>query len=233
MRKKATERLILLMLVVLIVSLFACAAPEPPPPPPGPTPEEIAKQEEDARKQELVDRLAELGRTVDPSQYSVAELEQMLREAEAEAERKRREEEQLKALRDEEIRLMNEMRGEEFVDVPAKIADSFMSIQFDYDKYNIKDEFKDELQATADMLEERGEIQVLIEGHCDERGTNEYNMGLGERRSLAVRSYLISLGISSTRLHTISYGEERPLESGHNESAWTQNRRVQYKVRVQ
>jgi len=232
MSKRVVQRLILILFVVALTGVFNCAKKAAPPPPPGPTPEELAKQKEEARKKELADKLRELGVNVDPSQYTVDQLEKMLRDKQEELARKKREEEQLRALRDQEIRLMNEIRGSDFVEVPSEMAQYFQMVHFDFDKYNIKDEFKDELQATADYLKEKPDILVLIEGHCDERGTNEYNMGLGERRALSVRNYLISLGIASERLSTISYGEERPLDPGHNEIAWAKNRRVQYKVRV-
>ena len=76
------------------------------------------------------------------------------------------------------------------------------------------------------------EFDVLIQGHCDERGTEEYNLALGDRRAGTVRSYLISLGVPAHRLHTISYGEEKPAASGHTEAAWSQNRRAQFVVLV-
>ncbi len=71
---------------------------------------------------------------------------------------------------------------------------------------------------------------LLVEGHCDERGTNEYNLALGERRALSVRRYLVALGIGSDRLHTLSYGEEKPLDPGHTEESWAKNRRAEFKV---
>ena len=82
-------------------------------------------------------------------------------------------------------------------------------------------------------MAKKGELQVLIEGHCDERGTDEYNLALGERRALAVRRYLVALGISADRLHTISYGEEKPAVLGSDEAAWSKNRRAEFKVSAQ
>jgi peptidoglycan-associated lipoprotein len=75
-----------------------------------------------------------------------------------------------------------------------------------------------------------GALRVTIEGHCDERGTVEYNLALGQRRADATRSYLVDLGIESSRLSTISYGEERPFEMGHDETAWHENRRAHFRV---
>jgi peptidoglycan-associated lipoprotein len=73
-------------------------------------------------------------------------------------------------------------------------------------------------------------MRLTIEGHCDERGTTEYNLALGQRRADAARNYLVDLGIDGSRLSTISYGEERPFETGHDESAWSQNRRAHFRV---
>ena len=71
---------------------------------------------------------------------------------------------------------------------------------------------------------------IKIEGHCDERGTVEYNLGLGDRRAMSVKNYLIDLGISADRIETISYGKERPVDPGHNEDAWAKNRRAEFRV---
>ena len=79
-------------------------------------------------------------------------------------------------------------------------------------------------------LESHPDVQILIEGHCDERGTREYNLNLGQRRANSVKEYLVGKGIDPNRLHTISYGEERPIELGMSESAYAQNRRVQFLV---
>jgi peptidoglycan-associated lipoprotein len=86
------------------------------------------------------------------------------------------------------------------------------------------------LEGIAGWLKEHPEKRVLIEGNCDERGTNEYNMALGEQRALAARRFLVALGIEAARLSTISYGEERPLALGNNEEAWARNRRDHFVV---
>jgi len=106
----------------------------------------------------------------------------------------------------------------------------FADIHFEYDQYRILDRDVATLEEVASWLRENPDSRVLIEGHCDERGTNEYNMALGEQRALAARRYLVGLGIDSGRLTTISYGEERPLSLGSNESAWAQNRRAHFAV---
>ena len=103
-------------------------------------------------------------------------------------------------------------------------------IYFDYDKSVIKPEAERVLAEKADYMNANSEIQVLIEGHCDERGSNEYNLALGERRAEATKAFLVDLGIDAGRMNTISYGEERPVDSGHNEEAWAKNRRAHFAV---
>jgi peptidoglycan-associated lipoprotein len=104
------------------------------------------------------------------------------------------------------------------------------TIYFDFDQYNIKDEFKQTLRQNADWIRDHPEFNVVIEGHCDERGTNEYNLALGDRRAGSTRQYLTSLGVPANRLRTITYGEERPAVNGHDESAWSRNRRAQFLI---
>jgi peptidoglycan-associated lipoprotein len=106
----------------------------------------------------------------------------------------------------------------------------FQDIHFEFDQYRILDRDVPTLERISGWLKDHPDSGVLIEGHCDERGTNEYNMALGEQRALAARRYLVGLGIDSDRLHTISYGEERPIALGHNEEAWAQNRRAHFAV---
>jgi len=103
-------------------------------------------------------------------------------------------------------------------------------IHFDFDKYNIRPEDAEILKENAAILKKYPNLKIQIEGHCDERGTNEYNLALGERRANSAKNYLISLGISPDRLSTISYGEERPLDPGHNEEAWAKNRRAHFVI---
>ncbi len=114
-----------------------------------------------------------------------------------------------------------------FIDLLGKV---FSDIHFAYDQYRVLDRDISTLEDVAAWLNENPEARVLIEGHCDERGTNEYNMALGEQRALAARRYLVGLGIDSGRLTTISYGEERPIALGSTEDAWSQNRRGHFAV---
>ncbi|MFP4037629.1 MAG: peptidoglycan-associated lipoprotein Pal [Desulfobacteraceae bacterium] len=104
------------------------------------------------------------------------------------------------------------------------------NIYFDFDKSEIKPEAQATLKEKAGWLKQNPEYSVRIEGHCDERGTNEYNLALGERRANAAKKYLISLGVSEDRVRTISYGEERPADPRHNEEAWAKNRRDEFKL---
>jgi peptidoglycan-associated lipoprotein len=97
---------------------------------------------------------------------------------------------------------------------------------FQYDMAELTSVARDILRRQAEWLRNNPEISVIVEGHCDERGTREYNIALGDRRSTAARNYLIALGISSDRIRTISYGKERPVAFGAAESAWSKNRRA-------
>ncbi|MDR0882476.1 MAG: peptidoglycan-associated lipoprotein Pal [Candidatus Adiutrix sp.] len=103
-------------------------------------------------------------------------------------------------------------------------------VYFDFDRYNIRPDGAAIIQAKAAFLSQYTGVQTEIQGHCDERGTEVYNMALGDRRARAAYNYITSLGISGSRLTTVSYGEERPLDPGHNESAWARNRRAQFVV---
>nr|PZN88216.1 MAG: peptidoglycan-associated lipoprotein Pal [Acidobacteriota bacterium] len=99
---------------------------------------------------------------------------------------------------------------------------------FGYDSDELDEEAQRVLAANAEVLRRYPTWVVTIEGHCDERGTPEYNLALGDRRAMAARTYLISLGISPQRLRTVSYGKEFPFDPGHNEAAWAKNRRAHF-----
>ncbi|HEY7471442.1 MAG TPA: peptidoglycan-associated lipoprotein Pal [Gemmatimonadota bacterium] len=103
-------------------------------------------------------------------------------------------------------------------------------IYFDFDRSDLREDARQTLQAKAEALRQFPDIRIRIEGHCDERGTVEYNLALGERRADAARAYLVDLGIDPDRMTTISYGEERPAVEGQNEGAWSQNRRDEFVV---
>jgi len=101
---------------------------------------------------------------------------------------------------------------------------------FDYDKSDLRDDARATLAANADWLKKYPSIQVLVEGHCDERGTSAYNLALGDRRANAARDYLASLGVDGSRLKTVSYGKERPICTESNEGCWQRNRRAAFVI---
>ncbi len=104
----------------------------------------------------------------------------------------------------------------------------FEDIHFDFDKYDIRPDAKPIVQSVADWLIKNKSSEVLIEGHCDERGTNEYNLALGDRRAKATKDYLVALGVASSRIDIISYGEEKPLCTEKTEECWQKNRRAHF-----
>ena len=106
----------------------------------------------------------------------------------------------------------------------AGLSDAF----FDYDEAALRDDAKTALESNAKWLEKNGSAKVVVEGHCDERGSVEYNLALGERRAKAAKEFLVAYGIPAARMTTISYGKERPFDPGHSESAWAQNRRAHF-----
>jgi len=115
--------------------------------------------------------------------------------------------------------------------VIKKITESdFVTVYFDFDKYNLVDSSKKALDNNAQLLKDNASIIVRIEGNCDERGTVEYNLSLGEKRAAAAKKYLTDLGIDATRLQTISYGKEKPVALGHDEASWSKNRRDDFKI---
>jgi peptidoglycan-associated lipoprotein len=107
---------------------------------------------------------------------------------------------------------------------------SIVDVLFDFDRYSIRSDSRALLKENAAFLKEHPNAMITLEGHCDERGTDEYNIALGERRANSVRNFLIKLGISGGRMNAISYGEERPFCKDSNEECWQQNRRVHFKV---
>lgn len=104
----------------------------------------------------------------------------------------------------------------------------FDPVFFAYDSSQVAPRERGKVERVADYLKQNAETAVIIEGHCDERGSREYNLALGERRALAVRTYLIGLGIADNRIQTKSFGEEMPADPGHGEAAWSANRRAEF-----
>jgi peptidoglycan-associated lipoprotein len=107
----------------------------------------------------------------------------------------------------------------------------FDTIYFAFDSEELTEEAKNILRMNADVLLANPNLYVVVEGHCDERGTTEYNLALGQRRAMSVRQQYGRLGVPLERIATISYGEERPVDAGHNENAWNKNRRAETKVK--
>lgn len=104
----------------------------------------------------------------------------------------------------------------------------FRDVMFDYDSSQVSSTGMQDIEYNIEVIKANPDVKIVLEGHCDERGTNEYNMALGAARAKAVQRALVSLGIPSSRLNTISYGEEIPLDLGHDEMAWSKNRRVHF-----
>lgn len=122
------------------------------------------------------------------------------------------------------------MEAPEALTPAEKSIVEFKDVLFNYDKYDIRPDGRAVLDAVAPWLKKNNSVKILIEGHCDERGTNEYNLALGEKRAKAAKNYLISKGINSKRIRTITYGEEKPTCLAHNESCWQRNRRAHFVI---
>jgi len=118
-------------------------------------------------------------------------------------------------------------------EVEKLTEENFRIVYFDFDKYNLRSDARDALEHNARLLKDNPDARVLIEGHCDERGTVEYNLALGEKRAKSAKDYVKSLGVDAGRMNIISYGKERPKALGHDESAWGKNRRAKFTITTQ
>ncbi len=116
--------------------------------------------------------------------------------------------------------------------IEGKVYESSLlkPVFFEFDKYDIRSDDAAILKGNADLLKKLPNVKIQIEGHCDERGTEEYNLSLGERRASSTKKYLLSLGIGGERVSTISYGEANPFDLGHQEEAWSKNRRAHFLI---
>jgi peptidoglycan-associated lipoprotein len=123
---------------------------------------------------------------------------------------------------EEPLRPIQPIEGEETV---------LEDIHFEFDKYNLSSQATRILGENAETLMRQHGVRILIEGHCDDRGTDEYNLALGEKRALAARDFLVRFGIDKSRISVISYGEERPLDPEHSEEAWAKNRRAHFAIK--
>jgi peptidoglycan-associated lipoprotein len=150
---------------------------------------------------------------------------------EEEARMKAQEAEQTKQREEEQRRMSEEeMRQQEMKRQMMAAKSRFLNehIHFEFDRSNLLPEAQEILKWKAQYLRENSGAYVTIEGHCDERGTNEYNLALGDRRANSAKSFLMDLGVAESRLTTISYGEERPIDPRSSQEAWAKNRRAQF-----
>lgn len=112
----------------------------------------------------------------------------------------------------------------------SSTAGGLQTVYFDFDSSSLDGSTKETVKANAEFLKTNASVDVQVEGHCDERGGRQYNLALGERRAKAVRDYLVALGVEAKRVSIVSYGNERPNAEGHDESAWSKNRRGNFVV---
>ena len=201
----------LMTALAVLLSLGIGTACKPPAPPIDTAAEEARlKAEEDARK---------------------AEEEARRKKAQEEEAARRKAEEDARRAVEEAARREAERKAAEARAALQAAADKVLvDINFDYNRDEIRRADRVKLKAIADFMSAYPDVKLTIEGHCDERGTIEYNMALGERRAFAARAYLVGLGVSETRFRTISYGKERPKVSGDSEKSWFQNRRCEFKL---
>lgn len=183
-------------------------------------------------------------KTVMKEEPSVTKADEAAAAAAAAAERERvaKQEAEQRTLREKELKVREEaakkseaekefeksLVAKKYPGIEGEVLESKLlkDITFDFDKYDIRPQESSILKGNAALLAKYPNMKIQIEGHCDERGTIEYNLALGERRANSCKNYLISLGISKDRISTISYGKERPMDPGHTEEAWTKNRRA-------
>ncbi|MCM8805101.1 MAG: peptidoglycan-associated lipoprotein Pal [Candidatus Omnitrophica bacterium] len=144
-------------------------------------------------------------------------------------------EEVAKAIKGEEIPVLEIPKDKKFVkpeEISEELAKIFKNIYFDFDKYDIRPDAAEILKKIGEYMLQKPDIKILIEGHCDERGTREYNLVLGEQRALSTRRFLVSYGVSPKRMYTVSYGEDVPADPRSNEEGWAKNRRCEFKIEV-
>jgi peptidoglycan-associated lipoprotein len=162
-----------------------------------------------------------------PNADSVAEAERARQEAADRAAAEARAREEAERQRQQRIADSLAAMGKTAEAVRTMLA---TMIHFDYDKANIRPEDASILDQKVAILQANPNLRIRVSGHCDERGSDEYNLALGNRRATAAKQYLVSHGIEAQRIETVSYGEERPLAQGHDEAAWAQNRRDEYEI---
>ncbi len=172
---------------------------------------------------------------VDQSAIRAQEEAEARAKAEAEAKARKATADSLARIKaEEEARARAEAEAKAKAEAEARAKEiarrTFSEVYFDYDRHNIRDDQKATLAEHVKKLTDNPEFQITIEGHCDERGTIEYNLALGQRRADSHQKFLVKAGIDPGRLGTISYGKERPVDPGHDEMAWSKNRRTETRV---
>lgn len=199
---------IVLLISVLCLGLMMAGCPK----------KTVVKDEPSAKKAEESVAAAERERA--------AKLEAEKKEKEA----KIKEEEAKKELAKKEFE--KSLVAKKTPGIEGAVFESYLlkDVHFDFDKYDIRPADAEILKENAAFLKKNPAVKIQIEGHCDERGTVEYNLALGERRANSTKKYLTNLGISLDEISTISYGEERPLDPGHTEEAWAKNRRAHFVI---
>ena len=183
---------------------------------------ELARiKEEEAQK-----AMAEKELEAERERAAKLEAERALRETELKA----KEEAAKRARAEEKKRFEDSLVAKKYPGIEGEVFESYLlkDIRFGFDKYDIRPEDVEILRGNANLLMKHPNVKIQIEGHCDERGTQDYNLALGERRANSVKRHLISLGIADNRISTISYGEERPADPDENEEAWAKNRRAHF-----
>ncbi len=201
---KSLRFLLVALMILTIAAAFGCTKKTIRSDAVGYTPSRVEPRPEEAKPEaESADKTAALEREKKLSEENLRE--EALRE---------------KALR--EKALQEEAARKEAALKTAKLE----PIYFEFDQWSIREDQKEIMVKNSQWLQANPNAQVRLEGHCDERGTAEYNLALGQKRAEAAKAFLEALGISSQRLITISYGEERPFDPGHDEAAWAKNRRV-------
>jgi len=172
-------------------------------------------------------------KTVVKDEPAAKKSQELAAERERAAKEKEAKEKELAAIREKEAKKTSEKEFEKTLvskrepGIQGEFLESNLlkDIHFDFDKFDIRSGDTEILRGNAALLAKNPNMKIQIEGHCDERGTSEYNLALGERRANSAKEYLVSLGMSADRISTISYGKEKPLDPGHNEEAWGKNRR--------
>ncbi len=194
---------VLALLAVVAIGAAACSSPTPPPPPVP-----VINQD-----------------SIDAAERARAEAEARAR---AEAEARARAEAEARARAEAEARA----RAEAEAALNAARAAFAQSIYYDYDKSDLKADARATLDAKLPLLRANANVRIRIAGHTDERGSDTYNIALGQRRAAAAKRYLVDQGIAADRIETVSFGEERPAAMGSMESAWSQNRRSEFEIIV-